>query len=82
MEHISYGLWLLIIVNLVIFILFAYSFTNFKTGRDWRAFGTFYAFVVAYFTEIIQLSFNLLSGWLTRQYTYRTSFDYYSAAGY
>ncbi|TIX29233.1 MAG: isoprenylcysteine carboxylmethyltransferase family protein, partial [Mesorhizobium sp.] len=43
----DYGLWGLVIVNSVIFILFAYSFFKPETPRDWRSFGAFSAFLVA-----------------------------------
>ncbi len=49
----AYGLWFLVFINSAIFIMFAYSFTaGFKTKRNWRSFGAFSAFVVAYFTEM------------------------------
>lgn len=47
-----YGLWSLVIVNFVIFILFAYTFFKPRTARDWRSFGAFSAFLVALFTEM------------------------------
>ena len=48
----AYGLWGLVIINSVVFILFAYSFINPRTPRDWRSFSAFSAFLVALFAEM------------------------------
>ncbi|OGP29623.1 MAG: isoprenylcysteine carboxyl methyltransferase [Deltaproteobacteria bacterium GWC2_42_11] len=76
----AYGLWSLVIVNVVLFVFFILSFLTPVKKQEWRSMGVTIAFFVALFTEMygFPLTIYILTGILGSQYPALNPFSHAS----